>query len=88
MARAMNSRRELDPALKEIDRLIGTHGVEAIRGDAHVDNYFYDVVALYCNAGDTYTTTILYDTDRNRFYVTSWGDWVETAERTKRYIFS
>lgn len=35
------------------------------------------VVALYVNMGDTYDTTFLYDIEKGRIYITSWGDWYE-----------
>ena len=55
-----------------LDALIGTHGTEAIWGSDPLAP-----VAEYCNAGDTYDTTILYDYTRGRYVLTSWGDWVE-----------
>lgn len=63
-------------------------GVEAIRGGGGAwDRHYMDIRALYVNMGDTYSTTLLYDVARDTFYITSWGDWVETAERTRRYRF-
>jgi hypothetical protein len=66
-----------DYILKWADTAMGTYGVEAIRGDYHVDNYYYDIVALYVNTGDTYNATLLYETENERFVVTTFGDWVE-----------
>jgi hypothetical protein len=37
--------------------------------------------AAYINLGDTYTTTLLYDYQRDKWIITSWGDWVELQER-------
>lgn len=75
--------------LAACDAILETHGTEAIHAEgAHVDSYHFDIVACYCNTGDSYAATILYDTARDRFVVTSWGDWVETAERTRRYSFN
>lgn len=73
-----------DQALELADKLLSGHGVEPIRGDYQVDRYYYDVVALYVNMGDTYNTTLLYETENERFLVTSWGDWVEKNERKYR----
>jgi hypothetical protein len=42
---------------------------------------------VYCNTGETYASTVLYDVEWDRFYVTSYGDWLETAERARRYTF-
>jgi hypothetical protein len=76
----------VDKALDLANGLLEMHGVEAIRGDYHVDNYYYDIVALCLNSGDAYTATILYDTDREKFYVWTYGDWVERNQRRYRII--
>lgn len=76
-----SGRRGVDAVLDEANRILRTHGVEAIRGDYHVDNYYFDIVALYLNTGDTYAPTLLYETDRGRFVLTTMGDWVERNER-------
>lgn len=56
-----------------------TFGAEAIRG-AWQNNYFGDTVALYVNTGDAYTGTLLYDVGQDKFYVGTYGDWVEDYE--------
>lgn len=63
------------------DILLNTSGVEAINGEWQ-NGYWGNVVATYCNTGDTYNTTILCVRgecrfDPSSFIVTSWGDWVE-----------
>jgi hypothetical protein len=63
-----------------VNDLLGTHGVEYIRANG-------DAVADYCNTGDGYNWTVLYDIERGVFYVTSWADWIETAENNGRYKF-
>lgn len=68
--------------LEAIDKLLGTHGTEAIRGEWQ-NGYWCDIVAAYCNTGDTYALTVIHvrgDSHYNepgRFIVSSWGDWVE-----------
>jgi hypothetical protein len=74
-------------ALELIDDVLDTCGVESIRHESYDGGYWGDVVASYCNTGDTYASTILFDTERDVFYVTSYGDWLEGAERTRRYKF-
>jgi hypothetical protein len=69
-----------DKVLEEVNRLVDGHGVEAIRDEQVYDNYYGDVVALYVNMGDTYDTTLVYDTETHEFQVTSWGDWYEAYE--------
>jgi len=68
---------EIDAVLERMNTFLKGYGVEAVRGDYQVDRYYYDIVAVYVNMGDTYDTTILYETDTGRFYVTSLGGWVE-----------
>lgn len=76
-----------DDRLEAINKLLEMHGTEAIRGDWQ-NGYWCDVVAVYCNAGDTYDTTVIQvrgDSrfSASRFRVTSWGDFVERNQ--KRY---
>lgn len=53
--------------MKKIDEIIGTFGVE---------NLFPEIPDLfYCNAGDTYSTTILCYKDK--LYIGCWGDIAE-----------
>lgn len=67
--------------LQAIDQLLGTFGTEAIRGEWQ-NGYWCDVVAAYCNTGDTYALTVLHVRgqgwhEQGRFIVSSWGDWAE-----------
>jgi hypothetical protein len=73
--------------LDAINKLLGLYGTEAIRGEWQ-NGYWGDIVAVYCNTGDTYDTTVLQIRGEHSFYssrfiVSSWGDWVERNE--KRY---
>lgn len=77
---------DVDAALDLADGLMGTYGVEAIRGEGWEDPYYGDIIALYVNTGETYEGTLLYDVEAERFYATSWGDWVEAQERKGRHI--
>lgn len=81
MMERTDSHQKVDSVLD--NNLLEGHGIEAIRGEYHVNNYYHDIVALYVNMGDTYNLTLLYDTDRGKFYVTTMGDWVEKND--KRY---
>ena len=67
--------------LECINLLLGTHGTEGIRGEWQ-NGYWGDIVAAYCNAGDTYSTTVLqargeYSFRASRFFVGNVGDFVE-----------
>lgn len=53
------------------DHLLGTFGVETLGHGVY-----------YCNTGETYDATLLYDARQGRFWVGSWGDLVE-ANPTK-----
>lgn len=73
--------------LDAIDKLLGTFGTEAIRGEWQ-NGYWCDIVACYCNTGDSYAATVIqvrgeFSGQSSRFFVSSWGDWVEKNE--KRY---
>ena len=85
--RALRETRNIDwkERLESIDNLLGTFGTEAIRGDWQ-NGYWCDIVASYCNAGDTYAVTVMHVrgdswSGQGRFIVSSWGDWVERNER-------
>jgi len=56
--------------LRAIDRLLGMHGVEIIRGRGNF-------VIQYANSGDSYACTVLLFPS-GAFRVSSWGDVVET----------
>ena len=57
--------------MQRIDAILHTHGVEYIPCGKGANS----PSIRYCNAGDTYATTVL--KIRGRFYVGCWGDWVE-----------
>lgn len=60
-----------------IDQVIGTCGTEAIFG---ADGCTMPVLE-YCNTGDSYATTIMYDYVAGKYRLTSWGDLVERFGR-------
>lgn len=60
-----------DKALDQANRELDAHGVEAIWGEGIFP------ALLYVNRGDTYDTTLCYDSAEGRFFVGSWGGWVE-----------
>ena len=55
-----------------INEVIGAHGCEAIWGSSVTQP-----IAEYCNSGDTYATTILFNYQTDVFSITSLGDFVE-----------
>lgn len=71
--------------LEAIDKLLGTYGTEAIRGEWQ-NGYWCDIVAVYCNTGDTYALTVIQvrgesSYSYSRFIVSTMGDFVERNEK-------
>ena len=77
---AMQADWDPDNALDEINKILKGYGVEAIR-DNDWASYFCDIGLLYVNLGDTYIPTVVYDTRKKRFIITSWGNIIESNER-------
>ncbi len=77
-ARPRANQRDCD-RLQAINKLIEGHGCEAIFDDGQM---WPDME--YVNVGDSYAATIVLDRVEGRWLVTSWGDWVEHAERNGR----
>jgi hypothetical protein len=73
--------------LEACNTLLGTYGTEAIRGEWQ-NGYWGDIVACYCNTGESYALTILQVRgesrfDNSKFLVSSMGDFVE--RNSERY---
>lgn len=62
--------------LYAIDELYETCGVEYVRHRKDTPYKSYGI--SFCNTGDTYAITIGYEHSKDRFVITSWGDWYET----------
>ena len=73
---ASGGHQAVDDALDKIDECLSGFGVEAISGN-YVNRYYQNIVALFVNVGETYTSTVIYETDTGRFILTTVGDWVE-----------
>ena len=62
----------------KINKILDGHGVESIRSHAASAPYYVDIAALYVNMGDSYATTVVYETNENRWHwPTTLGDFVE-----------
>lgn len=73
-----------DDVLARANEILDGFGVESIEcNNCQVDRYYYGHVLLYVNKGDTYETTLLYDTAQEEFLIGSWGDWLEAHETEK-----
>ena len=68
---------DVDRTLELVNKLLNAYGIEAIR-DGDWEEYYLDIGVLYVNMGDTYDTTILFDTRTERYLLSSWGDYVES----------
>lgn len=63
-------------ALHAIDKVLGTHGVEALGSSDTRNGPPYE----YCNTGDAYAATLIYNRDRDTLFVGCWGDIAEHLE--------
>lgn len=59
-----------------IDEIMETHGVEAL---GKINEY--TPLYVYCNTGDSYKATVVYDYEKEQFFISSWGDLVENDPR-------
>ena len=76
------SPRAADKVLERFTLWLDGYGVEPLSDErAYVSSYYMDIIALYVNEGDTYSQTLLYDTEFHTFYLTSWGDFMESWEQ-------
>jgi hypothetical protein len=63
-------------ALEEINKVVGGHGVEAITGRLY-DQHYKNVTALYVNTGTTHRQTVVYDTAKKVFLLTTPVDFMD-----------
>jgi hypothetical protein len=68
--------------LSEVSKFIGACGVEYI--EPAEPSQYEDRGLYYINVGDTYITTLCYDSEKNRIIVSSWGDIVEKNQKRFR----
>ncbi len=74
-----------EKGLEYINHFLGGYGVESIRDGNMWENYWTDHCAMYVNMSETYSRTILYETESGRFVFTSWGQWVEENEKKRNF---
>jgi len=74
-----------DKILKYFDDVSdNTFGIESVTDEnSWVSGYYQDIVLLYANTGDTYDSTLCFDTENQEFFWGSWGDFVESLESEK-----
>ena len=66
-------------ALRAMDRILGTHGIEAFGN--RQPRAPYAPAFEYLNAGDTYATTLIYTRDTDTIRIGSWGGIAEKLPR-------
>ena len=68
--------------LTVLNELIDGHGIEPIQvsEELYQDSYYGNCIGEYINLGDTYITTIVFNTIEREWLVTSWGDYFESKE--------
>jgi hypothetical protein len=70
-------------ALNYANKVMGGSGVEAIQDESiWTSHYWQNTGLLYVNMGDTYDTTLCYDTETEIMFIGSWGDWAEKKLRS------
>ncbi len=73
--------RQVENVLEQINKILGGHGVESVRGHRNIWNNLGrrdpDTAALYVNMGDTYDQTVLYDAIVGKYRITSLGNFIE-----------
>jgi len=75
----INDAKTIDGALELLNKEFKGYGVEPVRGRNWGGHYYQDINLLYVNKGDTYEPTVIYDTQKDSWYVgTSWGNIVES----------
>jgi hypothetical protein len=57
-----------------IDETLNTFGVEAIEGE-WIDHYHQNIQAVYCNTGDTYSSTVFLCYKHEKFLIMSYYDY-------------
>lgn len=84
-ARCYSPPPEHDLILEALNEIIEGHGTEPIGVEGvRIDRYFGNTAAVYVNTGDTYSATIVYDTEQDRFELSTWGDYYELLCRRHR----
>ena len=64
-----------------LNEILEGYGIEAVWNEGEGPNdCISDPRAEYINMGDTYTTTILFDFQKGKYFLTTWGDFVESME--------
>lgn len=73
----------VDEILDRYNKKHDLYGVESIRDERFwVNKYYTETIILFANTGEAYDTTLCYSTLDEKFYFTSWGDLLESLEKS------
>ena len=72
-----------EQVMEAANEILEGHGVEAMRCNGDHGYYHGEIHAVYVNRGDTYDSTLIYESETGRFIVSSVGDYVESVERRR-----
>lgn len=77
-----NKPNSIEEKMVVLNELIDGCGIESIQvsEELYQDSYWCNCIGTYINLGDTYITTIVYNTIDREFEVINWGDYFETKE--------
>ena len=69
----------IDKKLEQFNKEHGYYGISAIHETGKwYGEYYREIRLLYVHTGDSYTTTLIYDTKKRKFFRMSIGHYLET----------
>ena len=72
------STKRIDALLHYANEKLECYGVEAINKPGYIHSpYWMDIVGLYLNSGDTYSASLVYDTEEGLLHLTTFGDYCD-----------
>jgi hypothetical protein len=74
----------IDKSLEKINILLHGYGIEIIQAMGADHPYYKDIIAKYVNKGETYTKTIFFDIEHNKFTIDSLGDFAEFSSHGRQ----
>lgn len=66
-----------EETIEKLSVMMDAYDYESITSLNTWQKYWQDTVAIYVNMGDTYITTIIFNTVEDKFEVGSIGNWIE-----------
>ena len=75
-----NNPKQTSRGIELINKVLNCYGVETIFGRWNKgwnSSYYCDIQAEFCNNGDSYLDTVIFDAETERFQIQSTGTWTE-----------